>query len=108
MQPVVCFDCEESGLMEGCPYIAHDADYTARLAARELAALPLRNFAYVHAPCRLYWNVARREAFEREIVSRGGIMVPAFSLFDIYDRRKLLPALARWISALPLSPREMA
>ena len=100
-QPVVCFDCEESGLMKGSPYIAHDADYTARLAAGELAALPLRNFAYVHAPCRLYWNIARCEAFEREILSRGGIVSPAFSLFEIYDRRKLIPALTRWVLALP-------
>lgn len=101
MQPVVCFDCEESGLMEGCPYIAHDADYTARLAARELASLPLRNFAYAHAPCRLYWNIARREAFEREILSRGGVVVSAFPMLDVCDRRKLLPALARWVSSLP-------
>lgn len=101
MQPVVCFDCEESGLMEGCPYIAHDADHTARLAVRELAALSLRNFAYAHAPCRLYWNIARCEAFEREIACRGGIVAPAFSLFDIYDRRKLIPALARWVLDLP-------
>ena len=101
MQPVVCFDCEESGLMEGCPYIAHDADHTARLAARELAALPLRNFAYAHAPCRLYWNIARCEAFEREIISRGGIVVPAFPVLDVCDRRKLIPALARWVLDLP-------
>jgi LacI family transcriptional regulator len=101
LQPVVCFDCEESGLMNGCPYIAHDAAHTARLAVRELSALSLRNFAYAHAPYRLYWNIARREAFEREIISRGGIAAPAFSLFGIYDRRKLLPALARWISTLP-------
>lgn len=101
MLPVVCFDCEESGLMEGCPYIAHDADYTARLAARELAALPLRNFAYAHAPCRLYWNIARRESFEREILSRGGIVLPAFPLLDICDRRKLISMLTRWVFALP-------
>lgn len=101
MQPVVCFDCEESGFMEGCPYIAHDADYTAHLAARELTALPLRNFAYAHAPCSLYWNFARCEAFEREIVTRGGVVVPAFSMFGVYDRRKLIPALARWVSGLP-------
>lgn len=101
MQPVVCFDCEESGLMEGCPYIVHDADYTAHLAARELTALPLRNFAYAYAPCSLYWNLARCEAFEREIVTRGGVVVPAFSMFGVYDRRKLIPALARWVSGLP-------
>ena len=100
-QPVVCFDCEVSGLMEGCPDIRHDATYTAHLAARELSSLSIRNFAYVHAPSALYWSHARCAAFELEVAARGGVFSDAFSMPGIHDRRKLVPALSRWASGLP-------
>ena len=100
-QPVVCFDCEVSGLMEGCPDIRHDATYTAHLAARELSSLSIRNFAYVHAPSALYWSHARCAAFELEVAARGGVFSDAFSMPGIHDRRKLVPALSRWVSDLP-------
>ena len=100
-QPVVCFDCEVSGLMEGCPDVRHDAAYTAHLAARELSSLSMRNFAYVHDARALYWSEARCEAFRREVSDRGGELSSVFSMPGVCDRRKLLPALARWVSDLP-------
>ena len=100
-QPVVCFDCEVSGLMDGCPDVRHDAAYTAQLAARELSSLSIRNFAYVHAASALYWSETRCAAFRREIAARGGVLSSVFSLPGVCDRRRLLPALARWVSGLP-------
>lgn len=100
-QPVVCFDCEVSGLMEGCPDVRHDAAYTAHLAARELSSLSIRNFAYVHAASALYWSHARCAAFKREIAARGGVLSSVFSMHGVCDRRRLVPALSRWVSDLP-------
>lgn len=99
--PVVCFDCPEESVVPGCPHIRHDAVYTARLAARELMSLPLRCFAYVHSPSGLYWSVQRGTAFEHEIRSRGGALRTAFALPGVFDRRRLVPALAKWLRALP-------
>jgi len=99
--PVVCFDCPESAVVESCPHVRHDAIYTACLAARELLSLEYRHFAYVHASSGLYWTLQRGAAFEREILQRGGEIHPAFSAFGMFDRHRLIQALAHWLAELP-------
>ena len=99
--PVVCFDCPQEAVPAGCPQIRHDAAYTARLAARELASLSVRHFAFVHSPSGSYWSVQRGAAFEQEIRSRGGALESSFPQFGVFYRRRLLPALMKWIRALP-------
>ena len=99
--PVVCFDCPRTAVPEGIPHIRHDADQTAHLAAGELMSLPLRCLAYAHLPSDMYWSRERAAAFAREILRRGGHLGPAFRQPGVSDRRRLLPAVVRWLAGLP-------
>ena len=100
-QPVVCFDCDASERMRGCPYIRHDASHTAHLAVTELLSLSLRSFAYVHAPGALYWSRMRCDAFKREVAAHNCEVAPSFSMPAVNDRRRLTAAMARWVRGLP-------
>ena len=99
--PVVCFDCPKEAVPPGCPHIRHDAALTAHLAASELLPLSPRSFAFVHSPWDMYWSRDRGCAFEREIVHRGGIVHPGFRLPGVFDKRRLVPALAKWLAGIP-------
>ena len=99
--PIVCFDCPKEAVPSGCPHIRHDAVQTAHLAANELMSLRLRCFSFAHSPWDKYWSHDRGRAFEREIVHRGGIVHPAFRLPGVFDRRRLVPALAKWLDGIP-------
>lgn len=100
-RPVVFFDCPEDVVLAGCPYICHDAVHTARLAAGELLPLSLRCFSFVHSPSDMYWSRERGSAFEREILLRGGVLHPAFRMPGVFDKRRLVPSLAKWIAGIP-------
>ena len=100
-RPAVFFDCPKDVAFAGSPHICHDADQTAHLAVNELMTLPLRCFAYAHSPCDLYWSRDRGRAFEGEIIRRGGALQPAFSRPGVFDKRRLVPELEKWIAALP-------
>ena len=99
--PIVCFDCPKEAVPPGCPHIRHDAVLTAHLAANELMSLRLHCFSFAHSPWDRYWSRDRGTAFEREIVHRSGIVHPAFRLPGVFDKRRLVPALVKWLADIP-------
>ena len=99
--PVVYFDCPKEVVPVGCLYIRHDATQTAHLAVTELMTLPLRCFAFAHSPWDMYWSRDRGHAFEQEILKRGGVLCPAFRQPNVFDRRKRVPSLAKWLVEMP-------
>jgi len=100
-RPAVFFDCPKEAVSAGSPHIRHDAKQTAHLAVNELMTLPLRCFAYAHSPWDLYWSKDRGRAFEAEIVRRGGLLEPAFKRPGVFDGRRRIALLAKWVASLP-------
>lgn len=105
-KPLVCFDCPESVVPVGVPYISHDAERTAHLAANELFSMNCAAYAFAHyfkpPHDRLpYWGLAREKCFVGEVSRRGGVLLSSFVPPCGCDRRRRDAALAKWMRSLP-------
>lgn len=98
---VVYFDCPREYVPKGSPYLRHNAETTARLAAVELLSLGLTAFAYVGYPGHQYWSEERGNLFSEVLALHGMQALRFTSRAPVFDSVVLQRELRRWVRGLP-------
>lgn len=102
--PVVFCDADRRLVAERHFGVRHDSRETARCAARELLALGLPHYAYVHHPQLLDWSRDRETVFREELAAAGlapHVFRPA-SRASARDVRRHFESIAAFVAALPV------
>ena len=98
--PVVYIDRDPSLLGPVDLAVRHDSAETGRLAARELLAIGLENFAYARATRDWFWSNDRYEDFVAALKLNGVHNVSKSNYID-HDLNKSHNDLKSWLKALP-------
>ena len=98
--PVVYIDRNPSLLAPDDLAVRHDSAETGRLAARELLAIGLENFAYARASRDWFWCNDRYETFVAALKLNGFRNISESNDID-HDLNKSHDDLKSWLKALP-------
>lgn len=100
--PVVYIDPDRETARTARHTVSNAPAAVAALAARELASLKPKSFAFAGWCAPTAWSVARRAAFEAEVKSYGGGKCAVFDEpWDIGDTPEIQRRLVRFLKPLP-------
>ena len=94
--PVVYIGGDSHVVPSGATRVVHDANATGEVAARELLAMGLDNFAFLGMEGH-NWSQRRKEAFANAMKLNG----KSFAAFDLSTSGDGHSALKRWLQRLP-------